>query len=133
MFHHVSVLLRETVDKLDIKHDGTYVDCTLGGAGHSLYIAEQLNDEGYLIEIDQDETSIQHAKNTLTDHIHKVTIVQDNIRNLEYILVSLDISKVDGVLYDLGVSSPQLDNPERGFSYHYDAKLDMRMDQTQSL
>ena len=133
MFHHVSVLLRETVDKLDIKPDGTYVDCTLGGAGHSLYLAEQLNDDGHLIAIDQDETAIQHAKNILKDHIHKVTFVQDNYRNLEHILESLDISKVDGVLYDLGVSSPQLDTPERGFSYHYDAKLDMRMDQTQSL
>ncbi|GAB1611753.1 16S rRNA (cytosine(1402)-N(4))-methyltransferase RsmH [Mammaliicoccus lentus] len=133
MFHHVSVLLRETVDKLDIKPDGTYVDCTLGGAGHSLYLAKQLNDDGHLIAIDQDETAIQHAKNILKDHIHKVTFVQDNFRNLEHILESLDISKVDGVLYDLGVSSPQLDTPERGFSYHYDAKLDMRMDQTQSL
>ncbi|MGD6766541.1 16S rRNA (cytosine(1402)-N(4))-methyltransferase RsmH [Mammaliicoccus lentus] len=133
MFHHVSVLLRETVDKLDIKPDGTYVDCTLGGAGHSLYLAEQLNDDGHLIAIDQDETAIQHAKNILKDHIHKVTFVQDNFRNLEHILESLDVSKVDGVLYDLGVSSPQLDTPERGFSYHYDAKLDMRMDQTQSL
>ena len=133
MFHHVTVLLRETVDKLDIKPDGTYVDCTLGGAGHSLYLAEQLNDDGHLIAIDQDETAIQHAKNILKDHIHKVTFVQDNFRNLEHILESLDISKVDGVLYDLGVSSPQLDTPERGFSYHYDAKLDMRMDQTQSL
>lgn len=131
MFHHVSVLLRETVDKLDIKPDGTYVDCTLGGAGHSLYLAEQLNDDGHLIAIDQDETAIQHAKNILKDHIHKVTFVQDNFR--KHILESLDISKVDGVLYDLGVSSPQLDTPERGFSYHYDAKLDMRMDQTQSL
>lgn len=133
MFHHVSVLLRETVDKLDIKPDGTYVDCTLGGAGHSLYLVQQLNEEGHLIAIDQDETAIQHAKNILKDHIHKVTFVQDNFRNLEHILESLDISKVDGVLYDLGVSSPQLDTPERGFSYHYDAKLDMRMDQTQSL
>lgn len=133
MFHHVSVLLRETVDKLDIKPDGTYVDCTLGGAGHSLYLAEQLNDDGHLIAIDQDETAIQHAKNILKDHIHKVTFVQDNFRNLEHILEELHISKVDGVLYDLGVSSPQLDTPERGFSYHYDAKLDMRMDQSQSL
>lgn len=133
MFHHVSVLLKETVDKLDIKPDGTYVDCTLGGAGHSLYLVQQLNEEGHLIAIDQDETAIQHAKNILKDHIHKVTFVQDNFRNLEHILETLDISKVDGVLYDLGVSSPQLDTPERGFSYHYDAKLDMRMDQTQSL
>lgn len=133
MFHHVSVLLNETVDKLDIKPDGTYVDCTLGGAGHSLYLVQQLNEDGHLIAIDQDETAIQYAKNILKDHIHKVTFVQDNFRNLEHILETLDISKVDGVLYDLGVSSPQLDTPERGFSYHYDAKLDMRMDQTQSL
>nr|WP_263313587.1 16S rRNA (cytosine(1402)-N(4))-methyltransferase RsmH [Mammaliicoccus sp. Marseille-Q6498] len=133
MFHHVSVLLNETVDKLDIKPDGTYVDCTLGGAGHSLYLVEQLNDNGHLIAIDQDETAIEHAKNILKDHIHKVTFVQNNFRNLEHILDDLNISKVDGVLYDLGVSSPQLDTPERGFSYHYDAKLDMRMDQSQEL
>lgn len=133
MFHHVSVLLKETVDKLDIKPDGTYVDCTLGGAGHSLYLVEQLNDQGRLIAIDQDETAIEHAKGILNDHMHKVIFVQNNFRNLEHILEELHISKVDGVLYDLGVSSPQLDTPERGFSYHYDAKLDMRMDQSQSL
>ncbi|WP_323702668.1 16S rRNA (cytosine(1402)-N(4))-methyltransferase RsmH [Mammaliicoccus sp. Dog046] len=133
MFHHVSVLLEETVNKLDIKPNGTYVDCTLGGAGHSLYLVQQLNDNGRLIAIDQDETAIEHAKDILKDHIHKVTFVQDNFRNLEYILEDLHISEVDGVLYDLGVSSPQLDTPERGFSYHYDAKLDMRMDQSQPL
>ncbi|MEB6339821.1 16S rRNA (cytosine(1402)-N(4))-methyltransferase RsmH [Mammaliicoccus sciuri] len=133
MFHHVSVLLKETVDKLEIKPDGTYVDCTLGGAGHSLYLVEQLNDQGRLIAIDQDETAIEHAKGILKDHMHKVIFVQNNFRNLEHILEELHISKVDGVLYDLGVSSPQLDTPERGFSYHYDAKLDMRMDQSQSL
>lgn len=133
MFHHVSVLLKETVDKLDIKPDGTYVDCTLGGAGHSLYLVEQLSDEGRLIAIDQDETALEHAKEILKDHLHKIIFVQDNFRNLEHILEELHISEVDGVLYDLGVSSPQLDTPERGFSYHYDAKLDMRMDQSQSL
>ncbi|GGI41599.1 16S rRNA (cytosine(1402)-N(4))-methyltransferase RsmH [Mammaliicoccus stepanovicii] len=133
MFHHVSVLLRETVDQLEVKPDGTYVDCTLGGAGHSLYLVEQLNDNGHLIAIDQDETAIEHAKDILKDHIHKITFVQNNFRNLEHILEELNISKVDGVLYDLGVSSPQLDTPERGFSYHYDAKLDMRMDQSQEL
>src|SRR5699024_3169273 len=82
-----------------------------------LYLAEQLNDDGHLIAIDQDETAIQHAKNILKDHIHKVTFVQDNFRNLEHILESLDISKVDGVLYDLDVSSRQLDFAERGFRY----------------
>lgn len=133
MFHHVSVLLEETVNKLDIKPDGTYVDCTLGGAGHSLYLVQQLSDNGRLIAIDQDETAIEHAKDILKDQIHKVTFVQDNFRNLEYILEDLHINEVDGVLYDLGVSSPQLDTPERGFSYHYDAKLDMRMDQSQAL
>lgn len=133
MFHHVSVLLKETVDNLDIKPNGTYVDCTLGGAGHSLYLVQQLSDDGHLIAIDQDETAINHAKDILKDHLHKVTFVQNNFRNLEQILEELNIVKVDGVLYDLGVSSPQLDTPERGFSYHYDAKLDMRMDQSQSL
>ncbi|PXA06311.1 16S rRNA (cytosine(1402)-N(4))-methyltransferase, partial [Staphylococcus pseudintermedius] len=92
--------------------DGTYVDCTLGGAGHSLYLVEQLNDQGRLIAIDQDETAIEHAKGILNDHMHKVIFVQNNFRNLEHILEELHISKVDGVLYDLGVSSPQLDTPE---------------------
>ncbi|EGQ1292005.1 16S rRNA (cytosine(1402)-N(4))-methyltransferase RsmH [Staphylococcus pseudintermedius] len=133
MFHHISVLLKETVDQLNIKEDGVYVDCTLGGAGHSQYLLNQLSDEGRLIAIDQDMTAINHAKEKLQQDLHKVTFVHNNFRNLANILAELNIDKVDGILYDLGVSSPQLDVPERGFSYQHNAKLDMRMDQTQSL
>lgn len=133
MFHHISVLLKETVDQLNIKEDGVYIDCTLGGAGHSQYLLSQLSDKGRLIAIDQDTTAIEHAKGKLQDHLDKVTFVHSNFRHLNQILADLEIEKVDGILYDLGVSSPQLDVPERGFSYHHDAKLDMRMDQTQTL
>ena len=133
MFHHVSVMLNETIDYLNIKEDGVYVDCTLGGAGHALYLLNQLNDEGRLIAIDQDLTAIENAKEVLKEHLHKVTFVHNNFRELTNILKELNIEKVDSIYYDLGVSSPQLDVPERGFSYHHDAKLDMRMDQTQSL
>lgn len=133
MFHHVSVMLNETIDYLNIKEDGVYVDCTLGGAGHALYLLNQLNDKGRLIAIDQDLTAIENAKEVLKEHLHKVTFVHNNFRELTNILNELEIDKVDCIYYDLGVSSPQLDVPERGFSYHNDAKLDMRMDQTQSL
>jgi 16S rRNA (cytosine1402-N4)-methyltransferase len=133
LFHHISVMLKETIDYLNVKQDGVYVDCTLGGAGHALYLLNQLNDEGRLIAIDQDTTAIENAKIVLKDHLHKVTFVHNNFRALPQILNDLDIEKVDGIYYDLGVSSPQLDVPERGFSYHHDAKLDMRMDQTQEL
>ncbi|MDU2436475.1 MAG: 16S rRNA (cytosine(1402)-N(4))-methyltransferase RsmH [Staphylococcus epidermidis] len=133
MFHHVSVMLNETIDYLNIKEDGVYVDCTLGGAGHALYLLNQLNDKGRLIAIDQDLTAIENAKEVLKEHLHKVTFVHNNFRELTNILNESEIEKVDGIYYDLGVSSPQLDVPERGFSYHNDAKLDMRMDQTQSL
>lgn len=106
---------------------------TLGGAGHSQYLLNQLSDEGRLIAIDQDMTAINHAKEKLQQDLHKVTFVHNNFRNLANILAELNIDKVDGILYDLGVSSPQLDVPERGFSYQHNAKLDMRMDQTQPL
>lgn len=132
MFHHVTVLLEETVNQLNINPDGIYVDCTLGGAGHSLYLVQQLKG-GRLISIDQDQTAIDNAHIILKDHLDKVTFVKDNFRNLFSILSKLNIAKVDGVLYDLGVSSPQLDIGERGFSYHQEAKLDMRMDQSQPL
>ncbi|WP_281673355.1 16S rRNA (cytosine(1402)-N(4))-methyltransferase RsmH [Staphylococcus auricularis] len=133
MFHHISVMLKETIDELNIKEDGVYVDCTLGGAGHALYLLEQLSDDGHLIAIDQDEEALKNAKKVLKDHLHKVTLIHNNFRNITQILEDLNIEKVDGIYYDLGVSSPQLDVPERGFSYHHDAALDMRMDQTQSL
>lgn len=132
MFHHITVLLEETVDQLNIKPDGIYVDCTLGGAGHSLYLVKQLTN-GRLISIDQDQTAIDNAHIILKDHLDKVTFVKDNFRNLRAILNELNIDKVDGILYDLGVSSPQLDVGERGFSYHQEARLDMRMDQSQTL
>ncbi|BCN88122.1 16S rRNA (cytosine(1402)-N(4))-methyltransferase RsmH [Staphylococcus argenteus] len=133
MFHHISVMLNETIDYLNVKENGVYIDCTLGGAGHALYLLNQLNDEGRLIAIDQDQTAIDNAKKVLKDHLHKVTFVHSNFRELTNILNDLNIEKVDGIYYDLGVSSPQLDIPERGFSYHHDATLDMRMDQTQEL
>ncbi|MCG3411804.1 16S rRNA (cytosine(1402)-N(4))-methyltransferase RsmH [Staphylococcus massiliensis] len=133
MFHHVSVMLKETIDQLNIKGDGVYIDCTLGGAGHALYLLNQLNDNGKLIAIDQDTTALNNAREVLKDHLHKVIFVHDNFRNLRSILERLDIEKVDGIYYDLGVSSPQLDVAERGFSYHNDAKLDMRMNQDQEL
>lgn len=127
MFHHITVLLKETVNQLNINPNGIYVDCTLGGAGHSLYLVKQLTD-GRLISIDQDQTAIDNAHIILKDHLDKVTFVKENFRNLRAILDELNIDKVDGILYDLGVSSPQLDVGERGFSYHQEAKLDMRMD-----
>ena len=133
MFHHISVMLNETIDYLNVKENGVYIDCTLGGAGHALYLLNQLNDDGRLIAIDQDQTAIDNAKEVLKDHLHKVTFVHSNLRELTQILKYLNIEKVDGIYYDLGVSSPQLDIPERGFSYHHDATLDMRMDQTQEL
>lgn len=133
MFHHISVMLNETIDYLNVKENGVYIDCTLGGAGHALYLLNQLNDDGRLIAIDQDQTAIDNAKEVLKDHLHKVTFVHSNFRELIQILKDLNIEKVDGIYYDLGVSSPQLDIPERGFSYHHDATLDMRMDQTQEL
>ncbi|MCA1053414.1 16S rRNA (cytosine(1402)-N(4))-methyltransferase RsmH [Rossellomorea aquimaris] len=128
MFKHTTVLLKETVDGLNIKEDGVYVDCTLGGAGHSEYLLSQLSDEGHLYCFDQDETAILNAKEKLSSHEGKVTFVQSNFRNLREELADLGVHSVDGILYDLGVSSPQLDTPERGFSYHHDAPLDMRMD-----
>ncbi|MGO2082156.1 16S rRNA (cytosine(1402)-N(4))-methyltransferase RsmH [Vagococcus sp.] len=129
-FKHVTVLLKETVDGLNIKPDGLYVDCTLGGAGHSQYLLSQLNEKGHLIAFDQDITALTHAKEFLKPYVEKgmVTFVQSNFRNLKSELENLNINKVDGILYDLGVSSPQLDEASRGFSYHQDAPLDMRMD-----
>lgn len=133
MFDHTTVLLKETVDGLNIKPDGVYVDCTLGGAGHSEYLVKQLSPQGRLICFDQDTTAIENAKVRLGDYVDRVTFVHSNFRYLKDELYKLNIHQVDGILYDLGVSSPQLDTPERGFSYHHDAPLDMRMDQTAPL
>ena len=133
MFDHTTVLLKETVDGLNINPDGIYVDCTLGGAGHSEYLVKQLSSKGRLICFDQDTTAIENAKIRLADYLDRVTFVHSNFRYLKEELHNLGIFEVDGILYDLGVSSPQLDTPERGFSYNHDAPLDMRMDQTASL
>ncbi|MBF7152182.1 16S rRNA (cytosine(1402)-N(4))-methyltransferase RsmH [Bacillus albus] len=133
MFKHVTVLLKETVDGLDIKPDGTYVDCTLGGGGHSSYLLSQLTEGGRLIAFDQDEIAIQNAKEKFSSYGEQFIPVKSNFRYLSEKLQELGITEVDGILFDLGVSSPQLDTPERGFSYHHDAPLDMRMDQDASL
>jgi 16S rRNA (cytosine1402-N4)-methyltransferase len=133
MFEHTTVLLHETVDGLNIKPDGIYVDCTMGGAGHSALILSKLSKEGRLFAFDQDDVAIENAKRKLAAYEGQLTIVKSNFRYLQEELNKRGIHKVDGVLYDLGVSSPQLDTPERGFSYHHDAPLDMRMDQTADL
>ena len=131
-FAHTSVLLEETIEGLAIKPDGIYVDGTLGGAGHSSHIAARLR-TGRLIGIDQDAEAIEAATKRLEPWQEHVTLVRDNYCNLPAVLNSLGIDKVDGIMLDLGVSSYQLDNAERGFSYRYDTALDMRMDQRQTL
>lgn len=128
-FSHVSVLLNETVDNLNIKPDGIYVDGTLGGGGHSSLIASRLGDKGRLIGIDQDSAAIEAASKRLEPFGSKVTIVRNNYCNIAQVLDELGIDKVDGIMLDLGVSSYQLDTVERGFTYNYDTALDMRMDQ----
>lgn len=127
-FKHVSVLLEECIEGLSIKPDGIYVDCTLGGAGHSYEIVKQLTSQGRLIGIDQDVNALNAAKEKLKK-FNNVTYVHDNFHNIGEILENLNIDKVDGILMDLGVSSHQLDVAERGFSYMKEAPLDMRMNQ----
>ncbi|NLK27723.1 MAG: 16S rRNA (cytosine(1402)-N(4))-methyltransferase RsmH [Clostridiales bacterium] len=126
-FEHKSVLLEETIESLNIKPDGIYVDGTLGGGGHSFEIAKQL-ENGRLIGIDQDEAAIKAAGARLDIYKDKVTIIRSNYSNIKNVLQDLKINLVDGILLDLGVSSHQLDTPERGFSYKENAPLDMRMD-----
>ncbi len=126
-FQHVSVLLEETIEGLNIKPTGIYVDGTLGGAGHASKVAEQLT-SGRLIGIDQDADAIRAARERLAPYGDRITIVRSNYENMTTVLADLGIEKVDGILLDLGVSSYQLDTPERGFSYMEDAPLDMRMD-----
>ncbi|MFB6466537.1 16S rRNA (cytosine(1402)-N(4))-methyltransferase RsmH [Cytobacillus sp. Hz8] len=133
MFKHTTVLLHEAVNGLNINPDGIYVDCTLGGAGHSSLILSKLSDKGHLYAFDQDDVAIANAKEKLSQYGDKITIIKSNFRYLKEELTQLGVQKVDGILYDLGVSSPQLDTPERGFSYHNDAPLDMRMDQESDL
>lgn len=132
-FKHKSVLLYETVDELNIKPDGIYVDGTLGGGGHSYEIASRLSGKGRLIGIDQDEDAIKAASKRLEPFKDRVTIVRNNYCNMDKVLNDLSIDKVDGIMLDLGVSSYQLDTAERGFTYNVDAKLDMRMDQRQEV
>ncbi|MDF2587448.1 MAG: S-adenosyl-methyltransferase MraW [Anaerocolumna sp.] len=127
-FNHKSVLLDETIDMLNIKPNGIYVDGTLGGGGHSFEICKRLGDNGRLIGIDQDEAAIIAGNERLKDYKDKVTIVRSNYSDMKQVIKNLGIEKVDGILLDLGVSSYQLDTPERGFSYRENAPLDMRMD-----
>ena len=129
IFEHKSVLLYETVDSLNIKPDGIYVDGTLGGGGHAYEVLKRLGPKGRLIGIDQDADAIQAASGRLKEFGEKVTIVRSNYRNIKEVLSSLGIEKVDGIYLDLGVSSYQLDTAERGFTYRENAPLDMRMDQ----
>jgi len=132
-FEHTSVLLEEVLDNLAIRPEGIYVDGTLGGGGHSYHILERLTAGGRLIGIDQDTDAIAAASERLSEFGGAVTIVHDNYEHIGEVLRSLGIEKVDGILLDLGVSSYQLDNPERGFTYRTDAPLDMRMDQSSAL
>ncbi len=126
-FRHISVLLEETIDGLAVKPEGTYVDGTLGGAGHASHVVSKLT-TGRFVGIDQDEDAIRAASERLAPYADKVTIVRSNYENMIQVLEELGITQVDGILLDLGVSSYQLDTPERGFSYMEDAPLDMRMD-----
>lgn len=128
-FVHKSVLLEETIDGLNIKENGIYVDGTMGGAGHSSEIAKRLGDTGRLICIDQDEDAIKAGSERLAPFKDKVTIVRSNYCDMDKVLDELGISSVDGIMLDLGVSSYQLDTPQRGFTYRENAPLDMRMDQ----
>lgn len=130
---HIPVLLTETIEGLNIKPNGTYVDLTLGRGGHSSEILKRLNKDGLLIGVDQDKEAIEESDKRLNKIASNYKLVKSNFVNFEDILASLNIDKVDGVLMDLGVSSPQFDESERGFSYRYDAPLDMRMDVDQTL
>lgn len=133
MFEHITVLREQAVDGLAVRPDGVYVDCTLGGGGHSELIASRLAKGGRLIALDQDDAALEFARQRLKGFAERVTFVKSNFRRLREVLRELGLAQVDGVLYDLGVSSPQLDVAERGFSYNADAPLDMRMDRSTSL
>ena len=133
VFKHKSVLLEETVNGLNIKPDGIYVDGTLGGGGHAYEVCKHLSNKGRFIGIDQDEAAIEAASARLSDFGERVTIVRSNYCDMKLQLQKLGIDKVDGIVLDLGVSSYQLDTAERGFSYRVDAPLDMRMDRRQKM
>jgi len=132
MYKHISVLLEESIKYLDIKKDGIYIDCTLGGGGHSFEILKRL-DSGHLYAFDQDDYAIKKASDKLDTLKKNYTIIKGNFVDIKKRMNHLGIDKVDGILYDLGVSSFQFDIPDRGFSYKYDAPLDMRMNQNQEL
>ncbi|MCH3961314.1 MAG: 16S rRNA (cytosine(1402)-N(4))-methyltransferase RsmH [Solobacterium sp.] len=130
MMEHTSVLLHETVDSLQVKKDGIYVDGTLGRGGHAGYLLSKLTD-GHLYAFDKDEQAIEESAVNLKEYLSKVTMIHDDFRAMKKELNARGIEKVDGIMMDLGVSSPQFDDPARGFSYRFDARLDMRMDQEQ--
>lgn len=132
-FRHYSVLLKETIEQLQVRPDGIYLDGTLGGGGHAEAVVKKLSDEGRLFGIDQDEAAIEASSKRLEAYRGKVTILRNNYRNAVAALKELGVDGVDGIVLDLGVSSYQFDEAERGFSYRYDTALDMRMDQRSTL
>lgn len=132
-FEHYSVLLQETIENLNVKPDGIYVDGTLGGAGHASEVVKRLSDRGHFYGIDQDSDAIEAATKRLEPYKDIVTVIRSNYRNMKQVLSDLGVTGVDGIVLDLGVSSYQLDTEERGFSYRFDAPLDMRMDRRQEL
>ena len=132
-FQHYSVLLEETIEQLNIKPDGIYLDGTLGGGGHAEEVLRRLSDKGRFFGIDQDEAAIEAASERLKPYGEKVTILRNNYRNAVAALRELGVDGLDGIVLDLGVSSYQFDTAERGFSYRFDTALDMRMDQRSSL
>lgn len=134
-FNHETVLLRETIDALEVTPHGTYIDCTFGGGGHARYLLSQLDDRGHLFGFDQDAYAIKHAMENFVDEIDqgRLTMVHRNFREIASEMHDRHIEYVDGIYYDLGVSSPQFDETERGFSYKLPARLDMRMNQAQAL
>ena len=131
-FNHKSIMLNEVIDALNVQPHGIYLDCTLGGGGHSLKIGENLSADGILIGIDRDEDAISAARERLSNLSCRVEIVHGNFSDLDKILDGLQIEKIDGAIFDLGVSSYQIDTAERGFSYMHNAPLDMRMDRSKN-
>ncbi|WP_284140906.1 MULTISPECIES: 16S rRNA (cytosine(1402)-N(4))-methyltransferase RsmH [unclassified Virgibacillus] len=133
MFEHYTVLKKEAIEGLSIKPNGTYIDCTVGGGGHSEEIASRLNENGLLIAFDQDQDALKAAKERLKLYQDRILFIHSNFSQLTEQLTKHEITHVDGILFDLGVSSPQLDREDRGFSYQHDAPLDMRMNREQDL
>lgn len=131
--YHIPVLYRETIDNIVLNRDGVYMDCTLGGGGHSQGILEALSEKGKLIAIDQDEQAIAFASKRLEKYENKIKIFKNNFSNMDIVAYMAGIDKFDGIIMDIGVSSTQLDEAERGFSYRFDAPLDMRMDKNQKI